>query len=128
MKYTLLIPFTLIFTFMFGCDKQKITKEHPEFIGTWKHYLSATEIQYLIIGSDGRGRIEKLKDGKMTSDSKPRKWFIKEGYLMFGRITPKDEKFKINIYPTEVAIFTISGFDTLIVGQPLMILNDKPYH
>lgn len=97
-------------------------------VGAWKHYISANEIQYLSIESDGRGKIERYKDGKFDTDTKPRKWFVKNDYLMFGRITPKDEKFKINSYPIVATYNFIDGFDTVTLGDHYVILNNKIYH
>ena len=118
----------LLFISLAGCKKEKVTKNHSEMIGSWKHYISNNEIQYLSIESDGRGKIEYYKDGKFDTDTKSRKWFVKNNYLMFGRITPKDEKFKINSFPAVATYSFIEGSDTVISGDRYMVLNNNVYN
>jgi hypothetical protein len=128
MAKQIIIALYLLIISIASCKKKKVTKNHSEMVGSWKHYISNNEIQYLSIESDARGKIEYYKDGKFDTDTKSRKWFIKNSYLMFGRITPKDEKFKINSFPAVATYSFINGLDTVILGERYMTLNNNVYN
>ncbi|MBS1636913.1 MAG: hypothetical protein JST26_13430 [Bacteroidetes bacterium] len=122
--YSIIIVLTL-----FSCKREKITKNHSELIGTWVHYTSSNEKHYISIDKDGSGGMEWYKDGKFVRDTQHRKWFIKNDYLLFGRLSSKKDKesYKITMYPTIATYSFITNCDTVQTGEKYMTLDGNIY-
>ncbi|MCD6068103.1 MAG: hypothetical protein K0S33_2929 [Bacteroidetes bacterium] len=77
----------------------------------------------------GRGRMDWYKNGKFVRDTQPGKWFIKDDYLLFGRLAGKSDKetYKITSYPDTAAASFITGCDTVNSGQRYMVLDGNVY-
>lgn len=126
MKYYIWTVLILIAT---SCKRDKVTKYHPDLCAWWIHYPSSNEKFYLFINSDGTGSSEWFKDDKFKGDTKTRTWYIKDDYLLFGKIAGKHarDSYKINSYPSVATYSFIDNHDTVNVGQKYIVLNNKTY-
>jgi len=112
-----------------SCKKDKVTKNHADMCATWIHYPESNEKVYLFIHSDGTGSSEWFKDDRFKGDTKTRIWYIKDDYLLFGKISGKHDRdaYKINAYPSVATYSFIDNHDTVITGQKYIVLNNKTY-
>lgn len=110
-----------------GCKREPVIDAHPEMEGRWSHSSTSYSSQLLIIGNSGRGYIERYLDGELEYDSNPRKWFIKNEILFFGRISGGNESFGIIRYPVEATQGFTSEYDTVSTGETYMVLDNQVY-
>lgn len=124
MTKKLFVLFLIAFS---SCKREKILDVYPDFQGNWRHNDDNNHFHYLSIQPNGYGYIEYYVDNKFDRDTQPRKWFIKNNVLIFGRTTGKDERFRIDQLPTISTTSFISGCDTVLIGQKYAILNGVVY-
>ena len=120
--------FVLLFAVtIFSCKKEKITKDHSEFVGHWYEQTSNTTYNKLHIESDSKGILSINTVGNSDSeDHQFRKWRIKDNHLYYGVGTDLGE---ISHYPSAAANDIPLGFnnDTIKTGSIYMVLNNSYY-
>lgn len=132
-QFAIRISFFTISLVFFACRREKIEKNHKEFIGDWTHHLNDTEDQYLRINTDGGGYVKVYKDGKIEQEHS-RHWYIKDNYLLFGPISRKKGtggkgafSYKITQPPSVATYSFTSNYDTVLVGDTYIILDNNVY-
>lgn len=128
MTKQLLIYFTFfLFT---SCNKYECIKTAaPEMIGDWKNKSSNNGFHIIYIQSNGRGHIWGENNHNHNSDTQRRGWYIKNDVLYFSRLfnNSNEEKFKITLYPTLANKKIILDFDSILIGDTYIILDDRYY-
>jgi hypothetical protein len=119
----------LLLLFILSCKKKKkVMDVHPELAGTWSHHEKPGSTHWIEIDKDGTGSMEWYENNTFKRDTKTRKWFMEDAYLIFGRGSKKsDEAFHIDQYPDTAAVTFINGYDTVNAGQRYMRLEDRIY-
>lgn len=113
-----------------SCGKyEKVKIAEPNMIGKWTHYSINNGYHFITINEKGRGTMEGDNEHGNTNDPNPRKWFISENTLHFSRFFNKveDEKFQIDLYPTIADTIIELEYDTIPIGIPYMILDNRTY-
>ena len=124
MKY---LFYFFIFLLLHSCNKNEVLLTHPEFEGNWHHYTDVKDYHYLTIKSNSRGYKMFYKNNDFESDTQERIWRIKNETLIFSRMKSKIDSYSINTYPTISTTNFVDGFDTIVIGQKYMKLNNKIY-
>ena len=120
----LVLLLALFFATFFSCKKEKITKNHPELVGTWKEINGLTKYAKLEIKSNGSGILYDCYPGD-CGDIQFRKWRIKNNHLYYGVSNDLGEITKFpQITSTDILIGTN---DTIKGGEHYMILNHNYY-
>jgi hypothetical protein len=126
-NYTRLIFVLLFSSAIFSCKKERVTKEHPEFIGHWFEHTTESTYNKLYIESKSKGILSIITIGNSDSeDHQFRKWRIKDDHLYYGIETDLGE---ISQYPITAVTDIPLGFanDTIKAGKTYMILNHNYY-
>ncbi|MGZ4033291.1 MAG: hypothetical protein ACXVPU_01790 [Bacteroidia bacterium] len=125
-NYVLLIILVFV-SILFSCTKERITKDHPEFIGNWTEHTNAQSYHKLHIQNESKGVLSIYTIGNSDSeDHQFRKWRIKNNNLYYGIETNLGE---ISQYPTIASsdIGLAFNSDTIRAGTKYMILKGSYY-
>ena len=127
MKYTLILFIFLSSSLFFSCKKERLTKEHPEFIGNWEEQTTNSTYHKLHIEGESKGILSIYTVGNSDSeDHQLRKWRIKGDHLYYGIETDLGE---ISHYPSPAANDIPLGFnnDTIKAGTIYLVLKNSYY-
>jgi hypothetical protein len=126
-NYSNLIFIILFSLQIFSCKKERITKDHVEFIGDWSEETNNTTYHKLHIQNQSKGVYSIYNVGNSDSeDHQFRKWRIKDNHLYYGIQSDLGE---ISQYPITASTNIPLGFgnDTIKVGTVYMVLNHNYY-
>ena len=115
--------FFLIFCcILFSCKKEKISKNHPELVGTWKEINGLDTYSKLAIENNGSGTLYDCHPGD-CGDIQFRKWRIKNNHLFYGVANDLGEISQFPSTATSDIVLGIGINDTIKSGSRYMILN-----
>ena len=126
-NYTRLIFIFLFLSAIFSCKKERVAKDHPEFIGHWFEQTNESVSHRLYIENESKGVYAILTVGNPdTEDHQFRKWRIKNDHLYYGIQTDLGE---ISQYPITAVNDIPLDFnsDTIKTGTKYMVLNHNYY-
>lgn len=112
-----------------SCNRKPVHKIQPDFIGSWRHIENLNEFWYISIDNDSYGQItlyDSLSNIIDEYGENPHKWRVnsKTNYLTQGLY---NASFHIDKYPTKITENFAYNYDTMKVGESLMILEGKYY-
>ena len=119
--------YLLILISAFSCKKERIKKNHKEFIGFWIHHLNATDKTALEIEPSGGGTVFYTWDHNLSDDDESGNWFIKDENLIFCHFYCNKPYFKIDQYPIKADSAFIVDYDTILKGNRFIILDGIYY-
>lgn len=106
----------------FSCKKEKISKNHPELVGTWTERNGESTYRVLEIANNSGGTMYTYFPGD-NDDTQFRKFRIKDNQLFYGLVNNLGE---ISQYPIVASNDISLGFGNnyiITAGKKYMIVN-----